>query len=181
MTRTGDYTVFIDGYNVIMRHATWSHLPLADARTRLVELAGRGRWPVPVGRIVIVFDAASAAPAPHEAGPTSPVRPAIGSHRAGRGRVEVRFVSPSADADIQREIRTSRYPERLVVISDDRDILHTAKRHGARRESARSLLERPRPTRQHDAVSTPEKLILPAAAARAITDELAKRWLDRSS
>ena len=152
----------IDGYNVIKRRESWRGLTLQEARTRLVALVSRAGWPVPVARIVLVFDGRGTDPGP--------------AH--GTGGVQIRFASPSADADIQHAIRTSAHPDRLLVITDDGEILRTARSHGARCHSGRWLLARglalPRRTEPAE-----ERADLPAAAARRITEELARRWLEK--
>lgn len=164
MSSQGGQTVLIDGYNVIKRHEPWRRLLLQEARTRLVALVSRSGWPGPVVRVVLVFDGP-------EAGPGA-------AH--GTGPVQVRFASPSADADIQHAIRTSAHPDRLLVITDDGEILRTARSHGARCHSGRWLLARAlaQPPRSEPAVGRTD---LPAGAARRITEELAKRWLKNDS
>ena len=164
MGASGNQTVFIDGYNVIMRHVPWRRLPLREGRRHLEELAARLRWPVPAARVVVVFDG-------REAGP------GLVAPRAGV--VQVCFASPSADAYIQQAIRTSPHPERLLVISDDREILRTAKHHGVRCQAGRWLLERGLPSRS--AAPSGDRPALPAAAARRITDELSRRWLGKDA
>lgn len=162
MGREG-YTVLVDGYNVIKRHASWAALPLAAARARLLDALGAAPWPVPVDRIIAVFDAQGAG---------------LGSSERPGGRVAAEFAR-SADAALQERIRRHAHPDRLLVISDDRDILDTARSHGALRYPARWLTERGRTGPQRagrDAASSCPSI--PASAARRITEELAKRWLD---
>jgi predicted RNA-binding protein with PIN domain len=163
MSRAQDHTIFIDGYNVAKRPAAWRDLPLLELRERLLQLVQRIRWPVPVHRIVIVFDGGE---------------PGLPS-RAVHGHIDVRFAAPSADAYIQEAIRASRTPQRLLIVSDDQEILRTARSHGAQRHSAKWLLDRadaaPKPSgRPHE---TPDKPSLPARTARRITEELEQRWL----
>jgi hypothetical protein len=159
--RSPGIAVYIDAYNVILRHAPWRRLSLAARRAQLAALAAMARWPAPVERVVLVFDG------PDAGGPGR-------AHR--HGGVEMRFASPSADAYLQETIRASVHPERLLLITDDAEILRTARSHGVRFHSAAWLLGRAAP-----AHSTSEpaagRAELPAAAARRITEELAKRWL----
>jgi predicted RNA-binding protein with PIN domain len=162
MDAAGRYTILVDGYNVIKRHGAWDRLPLAEGRRRLVQLLADVRWPVPRPRIIIVFDGP-------EAGQGS-----------GGGGVQVRFAAPSADADIQDAIRTSRSPQRLIVISDDGEILRTAKSHGVTRYPGRWLFARRAATTTRHPHDAPDTIDLPAATARRITDELAARWLKPS-
>lgn len=151
------YTVLVDGYNVIKRHPAWARLPLEAARRLLQDAVGGSPWPYPIRRIVFVFD-----------GPET-------VERVASTRIVIRFASPSADADIQAAIREAAHPERLIIISDDRDILHTAKSHGAVHHPTQWLLTRAAPTKPTE--SSAGKGTLPAATARQITEELAARWL----
>ena len=165
MDSAQDYTALIDGYNVIRPQANWSPHQFAAARSRLIELLGQIRWPVPVVRIVVVFDAPDLHPKTLE----------------WSSRLQVCFVGPSADSHIQETLRTSSSAQRFLVVSDDREILNTAKSHRALRYSVQWLLERRRPSsaRTHgeksDRHTSCEKPSL--ASARQITEELAKRWL----
>ncbi len=162
MGDAGSRTILIDGYNVIKRHEPWRRLTPQDGRTRLLALVSGIRWSIPVLRTVVVFDGLKG----------------TGAAVHSTGAVEVRFASPSADAWVQHTIRTSTHPDRLIIITDDGDILRTAKSHGARCHSSLWLLalglkprERTEPTEAHS--------VLPAAEARRITEELAKRWLGK--
>lgn len=161
MRAARDYTVLIDGYNLIKRHAPWRRLALPEARHRLIELLGRTRWPVPTPRVIVVFDGTAEESAVHRSA----------SH------VEVRFAAPSADALLQELIRTSSAPSRLLVMSDDREILNTAKSHGAVRYSAQWVFDRLDPASQRRHGVTADKPSLAAADARRITEELLARWL----
>ena len=157
------YTVLVDGYNVIKRHAPWQRLPLQDGRQRLIALLKDARWPVAISRIVVVFDARD--PDAREIHPGD--------------NLSIRFAAPSADACIQDLIR-AHPASRFLVISDDQEILGTAKSHGAKRYSAGWLFQRASPLLHPSQAQAPDKPALPAKAARQITEELAKRWL-RSS
>lgn len=149
--------VFIDGYNVIKQHRAWRVLPLEAARARLVAAIAGVRWPVPVGFVEIIFDGASG-----EGG------------GAQRGAVRATFAA-DADAAIRRAIQDSPDPRTLLIISDDREILHTAAANGAARRSVAWLFDRL-------AVSPPaadapaDDRRLSDAQRRRINDELAARW-----
>ena len=165
MASSHGHTVLVDGYNVIKRHAAWQSLPLEAGRAQLAALAGRVRWPFPASRVILVFDSRSA-------------ELAAGSRRAGL--VQIQFASPSADAHIQEAIRAARDPSRLLIITDDGDILRTAKSHGAASRSGAWLLSRGEPrsgAAGREAASG--RSTLSAAEARRITEELAKRWLKK--
>jgi len=169
MSAREGYLVLVDGYNVIKRQPAWNRLRLEAARTQLVALLARARWPVPVQQVVAVFDAAARA----DVGPVHPAPEPSGA-------IEMRFTSPSADAYIQQAIRTSSSPHRVLIISDDQEIVRTARSHKVISHSTRWLLQRLGPAarsaqgapRREEASEKP----LPAAARR-ITEELAKRWL----
>lgn len=170
MPAATDYTVLVDGYNVIHQHPAWRRLPLQAARRQLILWLNGARWPVPVGRILVIFDSPDGQPG------------------AGAGAVRVQFAAPSADAELQAQIRASRTPGRLLVVSDDLEILRTAKSHGAVRHSCRWLLSRPQASEPNSAARRgregagrrDDRGPLPAASARRITEELAKRWLKPS-
>ena len=159
------YTVLIDGYNAIKRHAAWAKLPLSEGRRRLIELVQHARWPVPIASVTIVFDGhASEFPSQRTV-----------------GLLRVRFATPTADTDIMQTIRTSHSPDHLLVISNDGEILRTAKSHGVLRYAVEWLVEaRVRAARPGQRIHDGhvEKPTPPAKTAREITEELAKRWLD---
>ena len=167
------YTVLIDGYNVWHRMPGARRDPASEsARRTLLEAVRTARWPDPVERVIVVFD-----------GPETSRQP------AARG-IAVWF-APCADDAIRGHLRAHPDPRRCLVISDDRDISHTAAALGARRESVRWLLQRlagseephPKlPTRDLPAPhpkkpSEARQAGLPAATARRITEELRARWL----
>ena len=157
------YLILIDGYNVIKRHEAWGRLPLREARQQLIELLSRTRWPIPASRVLVIFDSKNP----------------DGIAGEPRGKIGVRYTAPSADAYIQGAIRTHRMPKRLCVISDDMEIVRTARSHGASSYSVDWLLGRslPRPAPRK---REPERTHLSPGIARTITEELAKRWLGRS-
>lgn len=163
MPQAPGYTAIVDGYNVIKRHPQWAAWPLARARQQLVGCLAQHRWPVPVIRILVVFDSQAPQPAGDYA----------------MGPVAVRFASPSADAAIQELLRTAPQPQRLLIVSDDREILHTARAHGARCQASRALWQAPGRRSRAPGPSPEDKTGLPAAQARAITEELARRWLKK--
>lgn len=154
------YTVLIDGYNVLKRHPQWTKLPLMHARAQLLLALSDTRWPITVHGVAVVFD--SAAP------PEVPGLPG-----ALAGAIRVVFASPSADADILARVRQSNHPDRLVVVSDDREIVQTAKSHGVRHYSVDWLLERSQPRRE-SAAPVHEKPLLTPAERRRINAEVSR-------
>lgn len=154
------YRVLVDGYNVINRSRAWADRPLELARHALMEWLSQTKWPVPVRHVEAVFDASQHLPR--------------ASNRMGC--VEARFAVPSADAYIQHAIQASARPNRLMVISDDRAILHTAARYGTLRFSTSWLLRRrPLPSMRMGPANE-ERQPLTTAERHRITEELAKRW-----
>ena len=162
MSTAGGYLALIDGYNVIKQHAVWSAWPLARARQQLVTVLAHVRWPMPVSRIDVIFDAARHATTPSQQ----------------HGIIRITFVGPTADAMIQRMIQINDHPERLLVISNDRAILHTAKTHGTLRYPVSWLMARSRPSHVGLAAQPLdcEEAKLTYAQARQVNQELAVRW-----
>lgn len=182
---THGYTVLLDGYNLIMRHPRLQKLELPVARQSLLETVKNVRWPFPVIQLVLVFD-----------GPENSI--------CLSGDVVMRFSHPSADSFILHSIRSAKHPGRLAVISDDRELVDTAKSHGVFRYSSEWLfqcssvplknLNHPRASyikqkragrkikihRQGQAAEMPDKS-LRASTARKITEELENRWLGSST
>lgn len=162
MPRGPRYAILVDGYNVIMRHPRWRQLPLQEGRRRLLAHVAGIHWPVPSASVTVVFDTRGEN-AGHDPQPD----------------LRVRFASPSADAYLQDAIRRSHSPRQLIVISDDGEILRTARSHGAQRYPAAWLFAKPASVTAGKPEG-PAKGALPAAEARSITEELAKRWLRRA-
>lgn len=166
MRPAAKYTVYIDGYNLAHRRPEWRRLRPEQARDQVRGLLAQTRWPFPSPRVVVVFDSAS---------------PEAGG--GGGGAVRVRFAK-SADAEIQQAIRDCAAPSRMAVVTDDAEILRTAKSHGVKMLSCEWVFQHsgnrpstPRSSTHDDSGKTS----LPAAQARSITEELERRWLkDRS-
>ena len=162
MAQRAGYLILIDGYNVLYAvRPRPTARQLAAARQALVERLEQAGWPVPAGDICVFFDSREPA---ETSGP--------------RGWVRIRFV-PCADTAIQAAIREHPAPREVLVVSGDQEIVRTAKSHGAQVRSPAWLSARlwPSPARRgpQPEAGRPE---LPAAAARRITDELARRWLN---
>ncbi len=156
------YTILIDGYNAIKRHRAWEPLPIQETRSRLIQLVDHTRWPIPIASIRIIFD-----------GPVSEDSPQNISQL-----LRVQFASPSADTVITQSIRTSQFPSRILLISDDGELLRIAKSHGAKHQPTNWLFQQRVPSaRPLSKTGHAEKISPPARTARQITEELAKRWL----
>jgi predicted RNA-binding protein with PIN domain len=147
----------IDGYNVIMQHPGWRGLALAQARRRLLLALPTVPWPVPVECVDVIFDG-----------------PSAGMGEPAPAGVRATF-SDDADAAIRERIHTGP-AERLVVVSDDREIQDTAKSYGTHRYPVAWLLQRfashVTPAGRAPSFTPP----LSDAARRRINDELSKRW-----
>ncbi len=118
------YTILIDGYNVTKQHPRWRALSPSRARQQLTAAIQHAKWPVPVARVELVFDGDSTVtPAGRRAGPVGEV-----------------FGVPSADAMIASRVRNCLSPDRVIVVTNDREIVRSARAAGARVESAAWLL-----------------------------------------
>ena len=155
----GTFQAVIDGYNVVKQHPRWAGLPLRQGREQLAAGLQQVRWPFPIGRITVVFDG------PETSGPGLP------------GRVSVVFAAPEADDAIRDLIVHHREPQRLVVISDDRALWHTAKTHGAHWHGVRWLLDRmgSGPTLKRGSTAG-DKPGLAGRDIQRINEELRRRW-----
>jgi len=109
----------VDGYNVLHagvlrgrdRRGWWT----ASVQSRLVAIADT--FEDPAAQIIVVFDAAKPE-APRAAEPPPPSR--------------VRLVyAPSADDWLVRHVRTSQAPERIAVVTADRQVQGRARHGGA--------------------------------------------------
>jgi len=151
--------LLVDGYNVIKQHPLWRTWPLLRARTQFVAHVAEARWPVPVARIHVIFDGTGLA------------------HDAARvhSRLWIQFAQ-SADDVIRHLIRTTMRTDRLLVISDDRVILRTAKSCGASTHSASWLLARLQPPSARPAETGAESHLPSRAEIERINAELAIRW-----
>lgn len=120
----------IDGYNVLHagvlrgrdRRGWWT----ASVQSQLVAIADT--FEDPAAQIIVVFDAAKPE-APRAAEPPPPSR--------------VRLVyAPSADDWLVRHVRTSQEPERIAVVTADRQVQGRARHGGASVVSPLSFLAR---------------------------------------
>ena len=166
-SKTDNCTALIDGYNVIKRTRVFDRLSLEASRKQLIALLTRVRWPTGVNQVIVVFDAPE----------TSRLSP--GAH------LHVQYAHPSADAFIRERIQTAAGRSRFIVVSDDKEILHTAKIHGSLCFSTAWLMQhmgagkaaRPGGGRSGADVDKPEDRPLSAPREREITEELRKRWV----
>ena len=164
-SKTSNCTVLIDGYNVIKRTRDFDSLPLETARNRLIALLPLVRWPTTVSQIIVVFDA----PESSRLSPSS--------------KLAIQYAYPSADAFIRNRIQTGDERTRFIVVSDDREILHTAKVNGAVCYSTAWLMRQRAPGKQG---SSPKRgdsgehddRPLSGPREREITEELRKRWVE---
>lgn len=157
------YTILIDGYNVTKQHPRWRALSPSRARQQLTAAIQHAKWPVPVARVELVFDGDSTVtPAGRRAGPVGEV-----------------FGVPSADAMIASRVRNCLSPDRVIVVTNDREIVRSARAAGARVESAAWLLARfgaGAVSGSRPAVRTDQSTPLTPRQQQQINDELARRW-----
>lgn len=158
----GRKIVAIDGYNVIYQHREWAVLTAEEARRRLISFVRDKTWPFAVARCYVVFDA-------KESSRLVPAEELI-----------VQFAAPSADSYIRDLARASAEPGRLAVISDDKEIIHTAKVCHAKHFTARWFLEesfKKAGPPKGKASEEPGKSGLSALESLQITEEMAEYWL----
>ncbi len=149
----------VDGYNVIMQHPQWRAIPVNQARRQLIAGLQRLRWPMLVETVEVVFDGSPGYP---------------GEWLGGQG-VRASFAG-DADASIRRMIQESEAPERLIVVSDDREIVDTAKSHGSRGHGVRWLFERLASEAKAAQADRPSPGPLTPTQISAINAELRRRW-----
>ena len=156
------YKILIDGYNVIKRNRALSQLALEPGRRQLVAQASLIKWPVPVGSIIIVFDAKECEQTRHQVSE----------------KVIVLFV-PDADREIQREIRAQHPGQHYLLVSEDSELISTAKSHGVPCRDVSWFFGRAVPQRAAlKKISQAAKAgNLSDVAARKITEELSNYWL----
>ncbi|MFQ5600349.1 MAG: NYN domain-containing protein [Candidatus Krumholzibacteriia bacterium] len=128
--------VLIDAYNVMFAHPRIGPLvrrDLQEAREEFLALVSRNRS-LDSTRVVIVYDAHRDPGVIAETGRQ-------GSAYA-RG-IHVVFARETADVWIQRRIREHSDPARLTIVTSDREILSTARAHGAQKLSVAEFLGLP--------------------------------------
>lgn len=162
MDSSHGYRILLDGYNIIKQHPQWSKLPLESARRELISAAASIKWPVALGCVKIIFDGRGNEPSQHRVSSKMAV-----------------CYAPDADAEIQQEIRALYSRCRLALVSNDRELQHTAKSHKARVYTVSWFLTslssgvKGRPLRH----GPEEAEKTSVAAARRITEEFSKYWL----
>jgi predicted RNA-binding protein with PIN domain len=120
----------VDGYNVLHagvlrgrdRRGWWT----ASVQSRLVAIADT--FEDPAAQIIVVFDAAK----PETPRAVEPLPPS---------RVQLVY-TPSADDWLVRQVRRSQTPERIAVVTADRQVQGRARHSGARVVSPLAFLER---------------------------------------
>ena len=116
--------MLIDAYNVMFAHPTIAPLLRRDlerARDEFLALVDRTRR-TDGTRTVVVFDAHRSPAPPTGVGRTG------SEYRQG---LHVVYARVSADAWIQERVRTHEDARALTIVTSDREILDTARAHGA--------------------------------------------------
>ena len=157
------YKILLDGYNIIKRNQSWSDQPLEAARKLLINRAAQMKWPVPVDTIKIVFDAKASEHTRHH-----PFE-----------KVVACFVS-DADREIQREIRAKHPRQPYLLISDDAELISTAKAHGVAIHAV-SWFMNVAPLSKGNKHKQPDEGAgkVSTTAARKIPEEMGNYWLRR--
>ena len=154
----------IDGYNVVKQIPHLTLKKLRSAREGLIglirkyKLTGSSK-----NEVTIVFD-----------GQKDIVVP--------RTKIEfdVYFTNgESADDRIKKIIKTSSNPSRLIVVTDDKEIIFFARNHRAVTSSVSEFLSKILKTKNIEG-DVEKKLELSSNIAREITEELKKIWLDEN-
>ncbi len=157
------YRILVDGYNVIKQHPQWSKQPLEAGRRQLINATASMKWPFPLDCIKVIFDGQNNEPSQYKASP----------------KILVCY-APTADAEIQQDIRTLYNHCHLALVSNDRELQQTAKSHRVRvytvswflkQASSRAVKNK---QLYHDTDDAEKPSV---AASRRITEELAKYWL----
>ncbi|MDD5668756.1 MAG: NYN domain-containing protein [Candidatus Omnitrophica bacterium] len=152
----------IDGYNLI-NHRSFSPLKkIKDTRVGLINLIMREKLcGSPNNRITVVFDGY-----PDQAG---------GSENYGF--VDVLYSRDiSADEKIKLLVESSRMPQNIIVVSDDKEIRGAVRVAGAAVAGVEEFLGEQKHTKPKNEDGS-EKLNLNPTQMDAINEELKKRWL----
>lgn len=155
----------VDGYNVTRSDPSTRGLSLEDQREALVRrLRARGPQMLGAGRIVVVFDGAQGTGG--IVGDTAPVR-------------VVYAREDSADDAIVRT--SSGVREKVVIVSNDRELVARVRVHAAgsveARESAACYESAGRGASRRGRVPAPQRDAGLPAGANKITEELKDLWL----
>ncbi|NTW28483.1 MAG: NYN domain-containing protein [Coriobacteriia bacterium] len=155
----------VDGYNVTYRDSATGSLSLENQRDTLVSrLRTRGRDILGAGRIVVVFDGQDGA----------------GVSNAGGAPVEVVF-SRNRSADDEIVSIASKAAEKVVVVSDDRELAERVRVHarcGIEVRDASVCFEgAPKAKRRTVSRASVARDAGHPKGAHAITRELKELWL----
>ena len=155
----------IDGYNIIKQIPHLTSKKLKSAREGLVQLIKKYKLTGSAkNEVTIVFDG----------------QPDVVVPRA-KIEFEIYFTkNESADDRIKKMIKASPNPSRLIVVSDDKEIIFFARGHRALVSSASKFLSKILKT-SNTKKSTQRKFELSSNLAREITEELRKIWLDNNA
>ncbi|MBU1044696.1 MAG: NYN domain-containing protein [Candidatus Omnitrophica bacterium] len=153
----------IDGYNVIKQVSFLTGKKLRSGREGLVRFIELYR---PHGsnrnQVTLVFDGQADVSSPQF-----------------KSQVIVIFSKgESADEKIKRMVERSKNPKRIVVVTDDKEIMFCCRSIGATVSSVRDFINSSYRAKQADSVSEQEdKPELDSAIAMRITEDLKNIWL----
>ena len=162
MHASSSYRILLAGYNIIKQHPQWSKQPLESARRQLISIAASMKWPVALDCVKVIFDGQNNEPSQYHAS----------------SKILVCY-APIADVEIQQDIRALYNHCRLALVSNDRELQHTAKVHKVRVYTVSWFLKQASSRiksgqLRHDPEGAEKTSV---AAARRITEELSKYWL----
>lgn len=155
-----NHTILLDGYNIIFKKPLWRNLSAEAARLKLQTVADSARYPVAIHSIIIVYDA-----------PES-------SRIAISPRCTVYYAAPSADSYIQQFIRNNANSMTISLITNDRELIGTAKSHAVQCYSVKWFLDLNHSNNIASSVTFIEKDKKSPSSRekRKINDEFEKRW-----
>ncbi|MDD5454861.1 MAG: NYN domain-containing protein [Candidatus Ratteibacteria bacterium] len=152
--------LIVDGYNVLMQMGL-KDKTLEARRNHFVRiLNARNRM---FGGIMVVFDGKEEV---------------ADFPKKERSDVSVFFTKDRiADDHIKYLIEKSKNPKSLTIATDDREVKDFAKMHGAKLISSRELIDKVVPQQKEIPEAEENKDdFLKSAKAKAITEELKKKW-----
>lgn len=150
----------IDGYNLIKQTSLLSSKTLEEGRDGLIQLIKKNNLTgSPRNEVTIVFDG----------------REDVFSPRTEKV-FKIIFACESADDKIKKMIASASNPARIILITNDKELIFFARSYRAETCSVSKFLGK-MPWRKNAAPEAEEKSLLRFEDAGKITEELGKIWL----
>ena len=153
----------IDGYNVIKQVSFLTGKKLRSGREGLVRFIehyhpqGSNR-----NQVTLVFDGKADVSSPRFKSPV----------------IVIFSKGESADTKIKRMVEKSKNPKRIVVVTDDKEIMFYCRSIGAALSSVREFINNSTLRKKiNSEYASEEKLDLDSAVAKRITEDLKKIWV----